>query len=161
MFNRLGMVLPSLAPSQLAFSCVRETNQFLANNAGFDFSLFVEEWTTRCIQPHFGTFEIQMVSAYPGVLLATTLSTARHVIDAMSAQSRYFYVWDLEWMRGQNEYGEMNEVYSSPLIHLLARSDEHAHAIEKMWNRKVHAVVPEFSMAKLCDVCFNQLVESV
>jgi hypothetical protein len=90
---------------------------------------------------------MQMAEAwgFDGVLLATTLSTAEKILRCPSAKKRFFYVWDLEWLRpSRKEYRAFQAIYGDPRMELIARCPDHAAAIEAAWNRRPVVVADNF-----------------
>lgn len=156
--NQLGFVVDTLAPSQLGYSLVREANAALLSGKypGLDITCFIESWSVASLEPQFARMQVNELSNFQGVLIATSLATAKRVLEAPRASSKYFYIWDFEWTRKPIPYNELHSIYCAPSLQLLARSDDHAYVMDSNWNRAVKGIVEEFSMESLCNICFDQ-----
>lgn len=144
---KLGFGLNNLGASQLAFHFIRSANRMASESIETDVVGFFEAPSSPCILPSFSTMQFAEAWAFDGTLVATSLGIAEKFLRFPCASRRYFYVWDLEWMRNRKRtFRQLASVYRNPSHILIARSDEHANVISKAWNVKVPHVVPE------CDV---------
>ena len=101
------------------------------------------------MNPNFAIMQSSEAFAFDGTLVATTLNTASKLLKFPSAKEKYFYVWDLEWMRLKNKsFDGLSQVYGSKELNLIARSEEHKWAIESAWNNSVKDIIPNFDMNK-------------
>lgn len=80
---------------------------------------------------------------FRGVAVATDLATASALLRCPGPYRKFFYVWDLEWVRGGGApYEAMARLYRDPSLPPVARGDSHRRVIEACWNTRVAAVVP-------------------
>ena len=90
---------------------------------------------------------------FGGVLISTDINTTLTLKKCFAPKKKIFYVWDLEWMRnrmGQTKSFEvLIQAFSDEKIELVARSKDHAKAIENLSNRKVKNIVENFNIEKL------------
>lgn len=152
----IGVVLHSLDVNQLAYETIFSINKEIEGGSSYDYRIFFENLSTRCLPIKCGIMNISEVWHYNGVLITTTLLNTALTSRVMGNIKRVFWVWDLEWLRGANNYLSNLQVYRNPNILLIARSLEHAQAIEHYANRRVNGIMPEISLKELTDkLCQN------
>jgi hypothetical protein len=150
----IGVMVDSLAASQLCYYFIDNTNKFLAANPKASVFAFYEELSYPCIFPEFSFMQIFEAWGFNGTLIATNLTSAAKLCRFTATDKKFFYVWDLEWTRhGQREFAGLETVYRNSSLRLIARSNDHARVIENCWNTKVHGVVNNFD--------YNQLLEII
>lgn len=146
---KLGILLNNLGPTQLAYNAICQANRYAQSGKHSAF-LFYERQVPPCLKLAVASMQIAEAWNFDGVTVATDLSTAIKLAKFPSPRSKFFYVWDLEWLRnGVQPYEAYSSVYRNPSYQLLARSASHRDAIESCWNRKVRAVVDDFSFEEL------------
>lgn len=147
---KLGIALDNLGHSQLAFYAIRNINALLAEGREHEVVVFYQELATPCITPRFAAMPIQEAFGFDGPLVATSYTTAEAVRGFPSSPRKLWYAWDLDWLRlAQKDYGSLARVYRDPRLSVLARSADHAQAIEGVWLRPVAGVVPDFDLKLL------------
>ena len=150
--NKLGVMLGDLGASQLAYNVVKSLNDECKKNEG-DFVAFVENISNFVVQPAFAVMGVNEIWSFDGVLIATSVSTSAQMINSVNASQKYFYVWDLEWMRPHGHDFQYNvKAFNDPSIQLIARSVDHALAIKNYCNRDVAGIVTDFNINELYEV---------
>ena len=153
--NKIGVMLGDLGASQLSFNVVTKLNKE-CEKSNNDFVAFVENITNHIIPPSFAIMGVNEIWSFDGTLVATSASTALHLSKATNPANKFFYVWDLEWMRPNGkDFQYMVRAYNNPNVKLIARSPEHALAIKNYCNRGVHGIVEDFNMEQLYEVTNN------
>lgn len=148
---KLGVLLNDLGPSQVSYLFIRNTANWLGSHSSHDVIGFYADQVSPCIPINFSVMQMNEAWDFHGRLIATNLQTARRCLGFPGTRDRWFYVWDLEWLRpGQRNYRDLAQVYRNPNLKLIARSEDHRVAIEDAWNRSVEAVIPDFNMERLC-----------
>ena len=72
------------------------------------------------------------------------------VLKSFSPERKIFYVWDLEWLRRHGkEFENTVKAFTDSEVTLIARSKEHALAIENYCNTKIKHIVEDFNIKKL------------
>ena len=143
---KIGFVVPDLAPSQLSYYLIKNINEQCAISKD-DFVIFFEDVSTKIIDPHFAIMNAAELWTFDGILISTTISTALTCINSMSTAEKYFYVWDLEWLREMGKNFEYSiKAFTSDEIRLIARSQDHAVAIKNYCNRDVLDIVEDFNI---------------
>ncbi len=142
--NKIGFAVHDLGPSQLAFNLINEGNLAVGTNHLTDVIAFYEHHRQPCIAMQFGAMQIMEGWGYEAPIVATTLNTAAKILRFPTASRKFFYVWDLEWLRGEaRPFEDLCSVYRNGGLELVARSIEHKLAIQSAWNVKVAAVIED------------------
>ena len=87
-----------------------------------------------CKEPNINIpmFNPEYISYATGEIIAFNIDNAYRIIKSVSSAKKTFYVWDLEWLRGMNNYFYNISVYQN--INLVCRSDDHKKAIKNYCN---------------------------
>ena len=150
--TKFGVILDDLTMSQKTFLAITQINKRVQEDLSFDAVIFTKNMAIPCIRPKCANVFIQEIAHYDGMLIATDLDSAMIMIKSVNRAKKAFYVWDLEWIRRSKDFLENMNVYRSPEIKLVARSETHAKEIEKYSGRKVEAVVDDFNLDKLLEL---------
>lgn len=147
----IGIVTPHLGLSQIAFYAISEVNRLVYEGRKDDIVLFFEQMTTPVVQPQCGIMCINELMSFKGTLITTTLNNTAMALarNSRSENKIIFYVWDLEWLRpNQNNYLHNFQIYNLA-NKLVARSQEHANAIENYCSRQVGLISPHFNIDEI------------
>lgn len=146
---RIAALVDDLALSQSNFYMIYNLNQLCStmHNQAY---CFYNNLSSYAIKPLFSIMGVYHAhSFYDGKFICTTLSNLDTLLKINTACDRYFYVWDLEWLRGQSRYMEAVNLMRNPKVKLLARSAEHAETIENYCNKPIHAIVDNWNYQDL------------
>ena len=149
---KIGVVVNDFSCSQLSFYAVRNINQACDNSPKHDYIGFFENLANNVIEPSFCLMNISEIWGFDGVLVATSASTTLTLIKSVTQSEKYFYVWDLEWLRDPDNYHTLLTIYRHPDINLIARSETHAKAIENFCNKRVVGVMEDFNLSDLEEI---------
>lgn len=150
--KKLAVCVRDLGPSQLTFRLIAAANELVGAGEGVDVLALFERPARPCLAMNFAATHLAEGYGYDGVVLATSLSTARAALGFPSASRRLFYLWDLEWLRGgKGTFRRLRAVYGDPRLTLLARSPDHAAAARAAWNREA-VVVDDLDLARVLEV---------
>jgi hypothetical protein len=145
--NKLGFLVKEFGASQLGYLLARNINQYSRDDCTTDIIVYYENLHKNPVTPSFGIMQIAEAWNQQGVFVATDISTALKLSKFTGTKHKFFYVWDLEWTRGQNRpYNIFKSVYKNNDIKLIARCESHKIAIESSFNTKVYAVIDDFNM---------------
>lgn len=146
---RIGILLPHLGPTQMAYEIITALNITLMNKINFDFTLFVEEILMPCTKPLCAIMNIAEIHAYHGNLITTTIQNTMFTLGAVAIQRRFFYLWDLEWLRlGRQNYLQNMSVYRNSNIQLITRSQSHADQLNEYCGN-TSVVIPNYQFYQL------------
>ena len=147
----IGIVTPHLGLSQIGFYAISEVNRLVRDGYKDDLTLFFEQMTTPVVQPQCGIMCINELMSFKGTLITTTLSNTAMTLarNSRSENKVIFYVWDLEWLRpNQNNYLHNFQIFNL-VDRLIVRSEGHAQAIENYCSRKPHLISPFFDIKEM------------
>lgn len=141
----------NLGPSQLNYYLVRNANAILLKNPTLDITTFFNTTGPAALPANFASMPMYEAWGYNGIMVATTVITAQKLQQCLAPQKRFFYVWDLEWLRPKETqlYDMWASVYRDPNMPLIARSDEHARIIEECWGRPPYGIIDDMNMQDL------------
>ena len=149
---RIGVLMKNFSCSQLSFYVIRNINEVCNKRPENAYIGFFENISGNVIEPSFCLMNMSEVWGFEGVLVTTSASTALTLIKSISPSKKYFYVWDLEWLRNPHNYHTLLAIYRHPSISLIARSESHAKAIENFCNKRVAGVMDDFKLSDLGDI---------
>ena len=148
--NQIGFLVNDLTASHLAFSLIKNLNEY---ETASDIVLFFENVSSSIIKPNFPVMAMNEIWNFEGFLVSTDINTTLTLKRCFAPRKKVFYVWDLEWMRNGREkttsFEEIIQAFSDETIELVARSQDHAKAIENLSNRKIKHIVENFNIEKL------------
>jgi hypothetical protein len=147
----IGIVVPHLGSSQISFYAIKEVNRII--NAGYpdDITLFFEHLIPSIIPPKCAVMCVNEIMSFKGTLITTTLDTTLMSLARNTRQNNriIFYVWDLEWTRfNHGDYLANYDIFHKA-HKLVARSANHARAIENYCNRKADSIVEWFNVQEI------------
>ena len=147
--NQIGFLVKDTMASQLSFNLIKNVNDYIKDKDD-DVVLFFENATSSILTPNFSLMSINEIWNFSGSLFATNIFTALSMQKAFAPKNKLFYVWDLEWTRAHGKDFEfVIQAFSDENTTLIARSDEHAKAIENYCNRSVSNIVSDFNIEQL------------
>jgi hypothetical protein len=153
---KFGVIIPDLSASQQAFYLINYANQAVMRD-GHDVTVFFQSPRQPCISVGFGIMHMHEAYAFDGPLIAPNLNIANRVAKFPGTREKYFYVWDLEWLRAQRKtFHSLASVYRNPVHKLIARSKEHSRVIEDCWNIPVVGTTDNFDLIQIVEIINEQ-----
>jgi hypothetical protein len=149
---KLGFLLSNTGETQLSYHVIKNANDYIEHNTDLDVIGFFENTAKPWLIPAFGLMNISEAYSFDGVAVATNLETAARLSRFPSPSLRYFYMWDLEWLRTDLSYETMRDIYRDPRLLPIARTPEYASLFQRCWNRKVHATVDRADINELLTI---------
>ena len=149
-YRQLNFLVNYLGPTQLTYSLTRSLS---VRQKDFDIIIFYENLTRFLVPPIFPMFQIAEAWAQPGITISTDLSTTRKLIEFPGTTKKFFYVWDVEWLRGkQRVFDIYKQIYGNPEVQIITRCENHAKLIENNFNRQIAGVVREFDIPSFKEI---------
>ena len=142
----VGILVDDLGLSQLNFYLINHINYLAKTRMDIDPILFFKNVNHPCIRPHCATLNMCDIWSFNGTIIATNLDSALTALNAVNNADNILYLWDLEWLRGKNNYLYNLSILRHPDLRVIARSVHHAQAIENYANIKVHKVVNDINL---------------
>jgi len=147
--NQIGFLVDNTMANQLSYNLIKNINDYLENSSD-DIVLFFENSTTSILPPNFSLMSTNEIWSFEGSLFATSVSTSLSVQKSFAPKNKFFYVWDLEWTREHGrDFESTIKAFSNEDIELIARSEDHAKAIENYCNVKVKHIVKDCNVEQL------------
>ena len=151
MLTKIGFIVESLGPNQLAYQLIRSINQLLKERDDVDPIIFYRNTAPFVIQPNFAIMNLFEAFRYYGNIIATDLNSASRCLDYF-VDNRYFLVWDLEWTKLQRPYESFAEVYQNPKLKLIARSKQHFDILQLTWGITPIGIVEDARIEKFLEL---------
>lgn len=149
---KLGIIVQDFTASQLSYDIINNVNNFIKNKHDIDIWGFCNELNTIVIQPHFPIVQITYAWEFDGIAIATNLNTLDKLLLMPGPRKRFFYNYDLEWLRmPKKDYLTLARYYRNNDVELIVRSEDHKKVIENCWNREVLLVMEDFNIKKILD----------
>lgn len=150
---KLGFLLSNTGTTQLSYHVIKNVNDYVEVNQDLDVIAFYDNTTKPWLIATFGFMNISEAYNFDGAVVATNLENAAKLSRFPGPSSRYFLVWDFEWLRNLTlSYEEMRAVYRNPRLKILVRTQEQAQIFESCWNRPVDGVIGDVSLKQLLPI---------
>ena len=145
----VGLILPHVGPSQLAYYGINQC-VIAQEHTPFDYFVCFREEQPPCMPIRLACMNISELYGFNGIVISTDLESSSMMLSAINNTLKFFYVWDLEWLRPNksNFLSNMN-IYRNPNLELIAQSEDHAKAIENYCNRKPKLVVQNLNLTEI------------
>lgn len=135
--KKIGVLVNNVGATQLAFYLIKSGNKFV-ESINQDLTLFFYEISPECIRPNFAVMNLAEAYNYDGILIATDANSASRIIEFPGTINKFFYVWDLEWIRMRNkEFENLSTIYNNHKLPLIARSQNHYDILKKIWKEPI------------------------
>jgi hypothetical protein len=148
---KIGVIIPDLSSSQLAFFATQQINRIVGQSGDIDGVIFTERISKPAIPPACAVMSVSDIHNFEGILISTNLYNTKLSLKAVIPAKKIFYVWDLEWLRNnkKNDYIENLNILRDNEISIVSRSRSHANCFEKYTNRKSDIVVENFDIGRI------------
>lgn len=115
--------------------------------------------STQALKCNFSTLNCYYANHYSGgPLIATSLETLNVLINLNIRAPKFFYCWDLEWLRNSKfSYSDNMGSFTNEYISIIARSESHAKCIENYSNKKVSHIIENWEYDKIRGLCDGNL----
>jgi len=149
---KIAFILNDVLPGQKSFYAIKELEK-LTKNVEDSPLIFFLNLSSSVTNVNFAMMNVYNLAHFDGVCVATDLETANILRNSKNKMDRYFYVWDLEWLRNPHSFESVIKILRDPSLKILARSEEHKQVIENYCNRKVEGVLDDFNIEQLKEIC--------
>lgn len=149
----IGIILPAVDVSQLAFNTVGTINHELATGSLHDYTIFFEQICPRSIEPKCAVMSTSELWSFRGLLLSTTMSNTRLSSRILGDISRVLLLQDLEWLRREKDFLANLSLLRDISLAIGVRSESHSQALFDYSGRKPNFIMPQFNFRGLADEC--------
>lgn len=154
--KQIGFFVKDLSPGQLSFYLIKNLNDYIRKNSDISPIVFYENIIPFLSAPLCPMMQGIEVYGYSAPVMATTLSTAKKLLKSFGSKNKFYYVYDLEWIRPNAvRYEDFSEVFCSPEIKIIARNKDHADIIENCFNVKPIGMVEDFNIQDITKLCLG------
>lgn len=126
-----GVLIESLKNNDLTLSLLN-----VANNSKKDIIVFYQDFGVGPMVPKCAIMQEREVFALNDVVIATSIKTAR-TLKNCDALKKYFYIWELEWMKDNIAFSDLAELYLNKDINLIVRSESHKEIVSNVWKEPI------------------------
>lgn len=152
----IGIILPDLSIGQLAFETITQINNEIASGSKHDYRIFFENISAQCVQPMCGVMNISEIWSFNGLLISTTFDNTIYSLKLKSNVQRAFYLWDLEWLRGNKNYLHNLSILLNPRLSLITKNKETAKELERYSNRQANFISSTLNLTNLADKIYEK-----
>lgn len=141
----IAFVVDSLSNSDLSYSCIKMVNKMVSDNTVSPI-IFYQNLYPPAIKPMCLTMNINAVSAYTGIIIATDLHTADIIGKNNSRCEKWLYLWNIDWLTQVINYETAIDLLKN--FKIIVRDYESQYAV-KNYCGKGSTILPEFEWSKL------------
>lgn len=144
----IGVLANNFGTSQLSYSFIRKANQLVKNSTDVDVFGFYANLSNISMQPCFSMMQLVEAYSFGGIAVATDLDSLAKLIRMPGPSKKFFYGWDLFWMRmnPRPQYESIVSLYRHPSIEVVARSASHKAILENNFNLKNIKISEDFDL---------------
>ena len=111
--RKAGIMLKKVDNSQLGYYATKSANWIAEKMTNVDIVMFVKEHAVHPVMPLFATMAETDIWGYDAPVIATDLASAKTLLSASGPTEKFFYVWDLEWLRLPDyNHEELSKIYN-------------------------------------------------
>ena len=94
--------------------------------------------------------DVQEVWAFPHSVIATSVETAKILLECPLPTKKFFYIWDLDWLYKNGDFQEYRQIYRE--LTPIVRCEEHAQVIRKCWLQQSVKVIEDFNHEQIIEL---------
>lgn len=148
--DKWGIALNHFGHGELGFYSIRNANELVAKNPNLEFLGFYDEPALPAADYNFSLIPMSYSYRFDGNMIVTSLDLARKSLNMCYLKQRYFYIWDLDWIRPwKRDWKESCRIYNDPRFIRIARSEDHAKVIESVCGCHVDKIVERCNLEKI------------
>lgn len=152
----LGFLVHDLNANQLGYQLISSINK---TSREHNITIYTESISMPCIKPSCPIMYVADAWCRHHPMVATSIRTAKKLLNFHCAEPRIFYVWDLEFLRTQHQHYSLHyDIYTNPNLLLIARSKSHSDIIKNNFNRTPDAIINDSNiLGGILELgCFNK-----
>ncbi len=150
---QIGILVDSLNRNDLSINILNKIKPY--SKGYVDPIVFFQRLEIAHARYRFGLMASSELWGFKGTAIATSLNTAELLLNCISPQKKYLYLWDLEWMKNDikqcKNVDYLYKIYNDPNLHLIAKSKEHYDIIKSCWKEPV-GIVEGFDYERLIEL---------
>jgi hypothetical protein len=151
--KQLSFLVQDLYSSQLGYYLIKNLNTISETSSDIDPIVFFEKLMPQCKIPKFACMNMSESWGHHGVVIATSALLANKLVDIPGPSVKYYYVWDLDWLRGQQRpYLLHHKLFHEPSLRFICRGKSHADIIKNTFNININHIMDDFNYKQLLDI---------
>lgn len=136
MIKKIAVLVNSLLVSELSYNVLKFANK-LSEDKNLNVVVFTQNVAPSAFENKVAVMTVDESFKYSGTFVTTDLDTTKQALKCLNVQRLIFYVYDLEFMRGKNDFLKNNEIYRDDKVELVCRSESHAKVLRNYSNKDV------------------------
>jgi hypothetical protein len=151
---KIAAFVDSMALSQNIFYMTKTFNK-LGTDKISPFC-FYSNLSTQAVGPDFAVMNCYYGNHYSGgPAVATSIETLKILHNLNIKARKFFYCWDLEWLRNPQNYSDNIGLFRNEYISIVARSESHARCIENYTNKKVSHIIEDWNYEEVKELIWS------
>jgi hypothetical protein len=152
----LNILTSDLSPSQKSYYLIKKASDIHEKDPYTNIQFFIENLGRVCMRTNSAVMSAAEAWGEYAPFVATSLSNAAKLMHFPLTQKKLFYIWDLEWLRGEPKmsYNTYSSIYLNPELELVCRSKDQADLVTNTFNREVTHIVDDFDLDKLLEISY-------
>lgn len=139
--QKIGLLLDNYGPSDVGFFALQAGNKL---DKDIDVCGFYIDLIPPCVYAQFALMEANESLSFCGPIIATSRRTAEYLRTNTAPYSKYYYIWDMEWVNKPWEFESYKELLIS--MKVVARNKYIADILRKVWGIEPVAVIDKFDL---------------
>lgn len=138
---QIGIVLPHLGPSQLAYYAAKS----IQKSPKYNFVLFYEDIMPVCLKPNCAIMHSTELWGFDGLVITASITSTLHAINAINNSKILYYVWNIHELKNNNFIDNMKIIHHSN-VKLATRSNHYKDLVENYCSKSVDLIFDNFKV---------------
>lgn len=147
----LAAVVDHLGPSQKSFYLIKEFNKAAHSNE-ICVSVFFERSSIPVSPTMFSCKSVSFLSGYHDIAISTTLANTDMLLKSNNRATKYFYMWDIEWLIQPRNFSSICDVLLDPRLSIICRSESHADLLYNFCNKRSIGIIDNWNINQLLNI---------
>ena len=136
--KKIGILVDNLGGNQIAYSLIRNVNEYLKDNIDTDIIAFFDNLAAPCIDLNFASMQLSEAYGFDGIVISTNISTTEKMLRFPSPKRKLYYLYDLDWVLQENKsFEHLKTIYLNNNIELFSNGATYNNLIKKIWKEPV------------------------
>jgi hypothetical protein len=143
------ILLDHLGFSEQNYEIIKEINTFVIDSLE-EVSIIVNDVSTKMMEVNTAVNNIAEMGCFQnGLLMATNLLNAGHILEAKTSSRKLLYLWDVDWLHTAFNYEWLYDILTNDRLDIIVRSEEHKRALKVLCNKEPLGILQNFKMETL------------
>lgn len=148
--KNIASFVDDVSMSQNSYCMIKEFNKLCTND--YSVCCFYHNLAPIPVNMNFAIINAYYLPFWKGSIFATSLQTANTLKKINSPAKKFLYLSDLEWLRHNSDFDENMSILRYPYLTLVARSLDHADAIENYCNIRPKYILKDWDAKTLEEI---------